>query len=123
VKEKVNNLILYNLKFGMTDYILSRGLLNPKMAFDKKVVSSAFHYTSLETLRLIIENQSLFFSNQLFLNDRIEFWHGVEIVQKSCEKFGPDNKISSVVKKKIKDLPKESDYIFCLTKDGDLLSQ
>jgi hypothetical protein len=40
-----------------------------------------YHYTNLEGLQKIIENNSFFFSNSAFLNDKQEFLKGSELSQ------------------------------------------
>lgn len=88
-----------------------------------------YHYTNLHGLKAIIENQCFFSSNSAYLNDKKEYYYGIDLFKKCIEE-----KKESIKNKKglnfISEIQKELEkklvsfhYVTCFSLDGDLLSQ
>jgi hypothetical protein len=88
-----------------------------------------YHYTNLNGLKGIIENQSFFSSNSAYLNDTKEYYYGIELFKNAVK----------IIKEKAKDKKEENvieaieielenklisyHYVTCFSLESDLLSQ
>ncbi len=86
-----------------------------------------FHYTSLEGLRGIVSNRSLWLTHINYLNDPNELEYGRKLILDVCDKLKKGNeKLIKEIKKQLKWRFNGRDYcpfIACFCEDGNLLSQ
>jgi hypothetical protein len=121
-------LILESLEFLINEIIK---LKLEKLKLIKQIPKNQilFHYTDLEGLKNIIDNNSFFFSNSAFLNDKQEFVKGYKsfskIVEDTIIKNTNTNSKPILEKlfKKISETEKSDRYVACFSTTGDLLSQ
>lgn len=114
------------LKMQLSNVILANIFTNEKLGKQFPSTKTIYHYTSISGLISIIESQTIFCTNINFLNDKKEFKHGVNIIEKVLQKLKKENFESSVlemVEKHIDLIYKGERYVTCFSKDGDLLSQ
>ena len=95
----------------------------------KKNSKTLYHYTDLHSLKSIVENQSFFCSNSAYLNDKKEYYYGLELFKKEFEKIAsnPENetslKIVTAVLNELKEKNISNHFATCFSLEGDLLSQ
>ncbi|MBR3674103.1 MAG: DUF2971 domain-containing protein [Clostridia bacterium] len=83
--------------------------------------NSIYHYTSPEAFINIIKNKKLWFTNIRFLNDKMEFCCGLEVMLnciKQIDKNISDEKLSNIKNDIIKS---GNSYVACFSKDRDNL--
>ena len=88
-----------------------------------------YHYTNLSGLKAIVENQCFFSSNSAYLNDKKEYYYGIELFKKCIEE--KKHKISNQeglniinsIQKELDNKLISNHYVTCFSLDGDLLSQ
>lgn len=115
-------------------------VLNSEMDFSKKVVpknDNIYHYTSPEAMISIVENNSFYASNALFLNDSSELKYGKILIASVIKKILNDDyyefdrerftkKGVDLLSKVLKEIESQSIsdiYIMCFSRSSDLLSQ
>lgn len=89
-----------------------------------------YHYTNLFGLKAIIESQCFFSSNSTYLNDKKEYYYGLDLF-KDCIKDRrnevKNNKtklnIIDSVQRELENKRISFHYVTCFSLDGDLLSQ
>lgn len=103
---------------------------NDELSYKRDVKKIIYHYTTLETLIKIIENQSLWATNTRFLNDRDEFFHGQKIIIKLLKDFidqeNFDREYIEILKAAVTNLErfaKTNQFVICFSNNGDLISQ
>ena len=95
----------------------------------KKNSKTLYHYTNLHSLKAIVENQSFFCSNSAYLNDKKEYYYGLELFKKEFENIihEPNNensiKIVDAVLIELKEKNISNHFATCFSLEGDLLSQ
>lgn len=117
---------LYTLKVMMTKMIEVETFTNEKLSTVYPDLGTIYHYTNLNTLISIIENQTLYFSNIYFLNDKKEFKYGVELILSRIDALknqGLNSEILNMLTEHTDLLFKYERYVMCFSKNGDLLSQ
>jgi hypothetical protein len=84
-----------------------------------------YHYTDLNGLIGIVQNQALWATNVQFLNDKKEQKYGIELVKEIAEsiKNNQNENVIELIINHIEDRAKLDDYITCFSKNGDLLGQ
>ena len=84
-----------------------------------------YHYTDLNGLIGIVQNQALWATNVQFLNDKNEQKYGIELVKEIAEsiKNNQNEKVIELIINHVEDRAKLDDYITCFSKNGDLLGQ
>jgi|SRR5579864_434262 len=92
-----------------------------------------YHYTSLSALDAILRNKFVWASHVLFTNDRQEVKHAVDLVREILTIRLRDStnsvegakleRLSAGVDKALNSVLGSDMYIFCMSMDGDLLSQ
>jgi Protein of unknown function (DUF2971) len=84
-----------------------------------------YHYTDLNGLIGIVQNQTLWATNVHFLNDKNEQKYGIELVKEIAESIKniQNDKVIELIINHIDDRAKLDDYITCFSKNGDLLGQ
>ena len=88
-----------------------------------------YHYTNLSGLKAIVENQCFFSSNSAYLNDKKEYYYGIELFKKCIEE--KKHKISNQeglniinsIQKELDNKLISNHYVTGFSLDGDLLSQ
>lgn len=103
-----------------------KGLLHKNLKKDQTL----YHYTNLFGLKAIIESQCFFSSNSTYLNDKKEYYYGLDLF-KSCiedkKNIVKDHKtklsIIESVQKELENKRISFHYVTCFSLDGDLLSQ
>lgn len=114
------------LKMQLSSVIMANIFTNKKLSKQFPRINTIYHYTSLSGLISIIESQTLFCTNINFLNDKKEFKHGVNIIEKVIEKLKKEKleiSILETIETNIEQIYKGERYVTCFSKDGDLLSQ
>ncbi len=128
-KIKINDAIWTNINYQLGNHLLKEAFANPNLNHKLENSEIVYHYATLESFLLIVESQSLYFTNLNYLNDRKEYNHGVEIIldtlkhQAYNETSVSKLKILNYVEKNLESINKSSRYIACFSKNGDLLSQ
>lgn len=118
--------ILSNLEINLDLEIANLLSKNNSKFVDNQIL---YHYTNLDGLQSIIENESLHFSNSAYLNDKEEFLLGKKIFQNiaSTLRKKPNNKENherlDLLIDKISKTEKSENYVACFSLAGDLLSQ
>ena len=88
-----------------------------------------YHYTNLAGLKAIVENQCFFSSNSAYLNDKKEYYYGIDLFKKCIEeKKDKTNDLDGLniinsIQKELDDKLISNHYVTCFSLDGDLLSQ
>ena len=124
------------IKFTDSTYhTLNNGINNLYMSYavslpnDSAAIFDSFdilyHYTDLNGLIGIVQNQTLWATNVQFLNDKKEQKYGIELVKEIAEsvKSNQNEKVIELIINHIEDRAKLDDYITCFSKNGDLLGQ
>lgn len=95
----------------------------------KKNSRTLYHYTTLESLKAIIEKQSFFCSNSAYLNDKKEYNFGLELFisefKNKIEKLNDEitvNIFNSILFE-LNQKTISNHYATCFSLEGDLLSQ
>lgn len=113
-----------SLKMQFADQILKQSFVNPKLNKQFDDCSIIYHYTSLTSLTNIIENQSLYFTNLFYLNDKLELKYGIELIKKVLADTKTENdSILNLVEDHIQSRINSDRFVFCFSLKGDLLSQ
>lgn len=88
-----------------------------------------YHYTNLVGLKAIVENQCFFSSNSAYLNDKKEYYYGIDLFKKCVEEIKKTIKdenelnIINAIQKELNDKLISCHYVTCFSLEGDLLSQ
>jgi hypothetical protein len=88
-----------------------------------------YHYTNLLGLKAIIENQCFFSSNSAYLNDKKEYYYGIDLFRKCVEEkketIEDENglNIITAIQNELDNKLVSFHYVTCFSLDGDLLSQ
>ena len=115
-----------NLQYALAKKLTHEAFSNPNLNHKIETSDIVYHYTTLENFISIIENQSFFFTNLNYLNDRKEYDHGVEIILETIKVYEASEsklKILKIVEENLESIYKSSRYIACFSNNGDLLSQ
>lgn len=110
---------------------ISKELQNFSFTKKPKRLRNLYHYTDLNGLKGIIENQCFFSSNSAYLNDREEFYYGIKLFRFAIIDYLVDGKCDNEKEKKlIECIKNELDskiesyhFVTCFSLEGDLLSQ
>lgn len=88
----------------------------------KKIV---YHYCSLETFMNIAENKTIWLSHSRNTNDKTECLYALQNIVSVLKKYNSTEKNDELINEIIKETESITDfpYIFCCSKDKDLLSQ
>ena len=92
-------------------------------------INRVYHYTSIDVARSIISGKSLWASNVHYMNDYVEYKHGIEIMQRVLRELQSNpawNSRAPVLREVESYLPRmERRHIFaaCFCESDDLLSQ
>jgi hypothetical protein len=95
----------------------------------KKNSKTLYHYTDLHSLKAIVENQSFFCSNSAYLNDKKEYYYGLDLFKNELQKIinSPKNDTSlnivTAVLEELKEKNISNHFATCFSLEGDLLSQ
>lgn len=123
-KIKFSESHFFGLKNLFYKEVLHPFITNDAFSFEQDVKEIIYHYTSLETLISIINNQTLWATNHRFLNDRSEYKHGISLILELIKTQKPSKNL--YLKTLIPELEKISEYdryVTCFSNNGDLLSQ
>ena len=87
-----------------------------------------YHYTNLNGLIGIINNQCLFSSNSAYLNDKEEFYYGHRLFKEHADKICPlkedkEKILTDEIVKILNSKVTSYHYATCFSLEGDLLSQ
>jgi len=92
--------------------------------------TSLYHYTDLNALIGIVQNKELWMTNLWFLNDKNEYYEGLEIIKSELKnrkkKHSADKRVSiflNTLDSAIELLQKQAVYVLSLTANNDILSQ
>jgi hypothetical protein len=126
-KTKIDGKIWASIQYGIADIILKQSFTNSKLNQTvKEDTDLIYHYTTPEKFISILTNQSFYFTNLNYLNDRKEFHHGVDLILKVVDKLSKESKnkiILEKIKNNINYIHKSPKYVSCFSCNGDLLSQ
>jgi len=90
-------------------------------------VNVLYHYTDLNGLKGIIENQSFLSSNSAYLNDKEEFYYGVKLFKTAISSYQYSNSdeksIIEEISKELNNKFESYHFVTCFSLEGDLLSQ
>ena len=88
----------------------------------KKIV---YHYCSLETFMNIAENKTIWLSHSRNTNDKTECLYALQNIVSVLKKYNSTEKNDELINEIIRETESIADfpYIFCCSKDKDLLSQ
>ncbi len=89
-------------------------------------IGCKYHYTTIKALRGIVENNNLWVSNAMFLNDKSEIKYAVRFIKKTIrQNTSIANKVIDIIENFINYIVENSDQIFVLStssnKDSQLL--
>lgn len=88
-----------------------------------------YHYTTLFGLKAIVENQCFFSSNSAYLNDKKEYYYGIELFKKCVEVKKEniegliENNLIDAIQRELENKLISYHFVTCFSLDGDLLSQ
>jgi hypothetical protein len=125
-KIKINGDNWTALRLELSDQIMFNAIGNEKLNKQFPSIENLYHYTSLNGLISIIENQTIYCTNLDFLNDKKEFKHGVSLILSVIEKLKQENyepNILNKVEQNLDRISKSERFVTCFSKNGDLLSQ
>jgi len=125
-KIKINDDNWTALKLELSSILTFNAFSNKKLNKQFPTLGTIYHYTSLEGLISIIEDQSLYCTNIHFLNDKKEYQYGVDLILKVIEGMKSEDNyfgVINMIMKKIDLIYKSERYVTCFSKNGDLLSQ
>lgn len=123
-KIKLTGENLMALNFQFSEQILYQAFSNPKFNKKHQDSSTIYHYTSLDNLKNIVENQSLYFTNLFYLNDKSEFKYGVDFLRKVVADLKPEYKIiADLIDRHLENKFNSNRYVFCFSLKSDLKSQ
>lgn len=100
-----------------------------KSSSDSDIPRLISHYTTLEGLQGIVNSNSLWASNALFLNDRAELEHALKASEQVIKKLSSDNAqkawspMLERVFSELADGARPDTYVTCFCRDDDNLSQ
>lgn len=107
---------------------LASELIRARM-MDVPAPPSLFHYTSAQGLIGVLEKNTLWFSNSMFLNDGSESFWGISIFETILDKFLEDHDSDArEVGEKLKTWVREAfnfyqPIVFCMSEEDNLLNQ
>lgn len=125
-KIKINGDNWTALRLELSHQIMFHAVGNENLNKQFPSLKNIYHYTSLNGLISIIENQTIYCTNLDFLNDKQEFKHGVNLVLRVIDKLKKENyelDILNKVEQNIDTISKSERFVTCFSKNGDLLSQ
>lgn len=123
-KIKFTDLYFSALKNKFYNEVILPFISNDAFSYEHEVKDIVYHYTSLDTLINIINNQTLWATNHRFLNDRSEYKHGISLLLEFIETQKPSKNL--YLKTLIPEFEKIGEYdryVTCFSNNGDLLSQ
>ncbi|NIJ46653.1 hypothetical protein FHR24_003148 [Wenyingzhuangia heitensis] len=126
MKKKLTDSIWAELKYNLGTYIMQNVYSYENLSRKLNTSEIIYHYTDLNGLVSILENQQLYCTNIKFLNDKKEYNHGIELLLKIIEsiEIKKENKeIFDFIKTNINRIYENDKYVTCFSKNGDLLSQ
>lgn len=126
-KTKIDAQLWAGIKIRIADIILKQSFTNAKLNHPiNEDTDIIYHYTTPEKFLSVVNNQSFYFTNLNYLNDRKEFHHGVDLILQVIDELSSDD-VTKIIFEKIKDniqyIHKSSKYVACFSCNGDLLSQ
>lgn len=111
---------------------LENNLLNTSNNFfsqNYKKTKILYHYSTMSSLKAIVENQTLFCSNSAYLNDKREYNYGLDLFKDALKKklidsdAGIETNIINSVLKRLNEKNVSNHFATCFSLEGDLLSQ
>lgn len=106
---------------------LSSALKSFKLNKKPHGVNVLYHYTDLNGLKGIIENQSFLSSNSAYLNDKEEFYYGVNLFKTAISSYQPqtpdEENIIEEISKELNNKSESYHFVTCFSIEGDSLSQ
>lgn len=126
-KIQIDETIISSLMSSISDIISKQRYTNPKLHHPvRENTNIIYHYTTLEKFLSIINNQSFYFTNLNYLNDRKEFYYGVDLILDAIDRLQKNERneiILDLIKNSIEYFYKAHRYVSCFSCNGDLLSQ
>jgi len=126
-KTKLDARLWAGIQTRIADIILKQSFTNAKLYHPiNEDTDIIYHYTTPEKFLSIVNNQSFYFTNLNYLNDRKEFHHGVDLILQVIDGWSSDDVTKIIfekIKKNIQYIHKSSKYVSCFSCNGDLLSQ
>lgn len=126
-KTKIDPRLWAGIQNNIADIILKQSFTNAKLNHPiNEDTDIIYHYTTPEKFLSIVNNQSFYFTNLNYLNDRKEFHHGVDLILQVIDGLS-SNDVTKIIFEKIKNniqyIHKSARYVSCFSCNGDLLSQ
>lgn len=125
-KIKINGDNWNAIRMELSQIIMFHAVGNEKLNKQFPSLKNVYHYTSLNGLISIIENQTIYCTNLDYLNDKKEFKHGVSLILRVIDRLKQEKyelDILDKVEQNIDTINKSERYVTCFSKNGDLLSQ
>lgn len=126
-KTKIDGRLWAGIQTSIADIILKQSFTNAKLNHPvNEDTDIVYHYTTPEKFLSIVNNQSFYFTNLNYLNDRKEFHHGVDLILQVIDGMSSDDATKVIfekIKKNIHYIHKSPKYVSCFSCNGDLLSQ
>lgn len=88
-----------------------------------------YHYSNLSSLKAIVENQTMFCSNSAYLNDKREYYYGLDLFKDALEgkllvsSDSTEINILNSVLNRLNEKSVSNHFATCFSLEGDLLSQ
>ncbi len=100
-----------------------------QFSFNKKTrkENTLYHYTDLNGLKGIVENQCFFSSNSAYLNDKEEFFYGLKLFKTAISNYtstsNEEEEIIAKINEVISNKLDSYHFVTCFSLEGDILSQ
>lgn len=123
-KNPVFEALKLNLEKALKEVLVNYSIQKPN-----RKNKTLYHYTNLFGLKAIVESQCFFSSNSAYLNDKKEYYYGIDLfkkcVEEKKEKTQGEIEISLInaIHKELENKLISFHYVTCFSLDGDLLSQ
>ena len=125
-KIELNDDVWYKLNLELGNLIIFSAFSNEKLNKQFPELKTIYHYTTLNGLISIIENQTFYCTNIYYMNDKEEYKYGVSQINKVIKHLKSNDyniNILEKVENNINLIYQTERFATCFSKNGDLLSQ